>query len=221
MDKAQLFSIVEHTVLKPEATSLEIMEAVSQAAIWGCRGACIPPVFIEEAVEYRETNQLQVPLVTVIGFPFGYHTEKVIWTELREALVNGADEVDVVGPTYAVKAGDWDKVRHEIAMCREAAGDHVVKIIMETGLLTDDEIKRYCEIISECKIDFAKTSSGFAGTGATTHAVGLMRAALAKETRIKASGGIRTYDQMLALIEAGADVLGMSRVGDALKDVAE
>ncbi len=219
MDKAQLFSIVEHTVLKPEATSLEIMEAVSQAAIWGCRGACIPPVFIDEAAEYRAANQLTIPLVTVIGFPFGYHSEKVLWTELRETLMDGADEVDVVGPTYAVKAGDWDKVRHEIAMCREAAGDHVIKVIMETGLLSDDEIKRYCEILSECKIDFAKTSSGFAGSGASVHAVEVMRAALAKETRIKASGGIRTYEQMLTLIAAGADVLGMSRVGDALEGV--
>ncbi len=218
MEKAKLYHVVEHTVLKPEATSLDIMEAVSQAALWECRGVCIPPAFVAEAAQYREQLNLTIPIVTVAGFPFGYHTDKVLWTEIRESYMEGADEVDVVGPTYAVKAGDWARVAHIIGLCREASKDRVLKVIMETGLLSDEEIRQYCEILSEAEVDFAKTSSGFAGTGATVHAVEVMRRSLAPATRIKASGGIRTYEQMLELIEAGADVLGMSRVGDALKD---
>lgn len=211
MNKQELLSKVEHTILKADTGLDDIAAVVSEASEFGCRGACIPPLFAKHALEYREYNELDCLLISVAGFPFAYHSEKVVWTEIREMLREGIDEVDVVGPLYLVKGGYWDEVRRVIGLYREAAGDAVLKVIMETGFLNPDEIKRYCEILSECKVDFAKTSTGFAGGGATVEAVRLMRASLAPEVKIKASGGIRSIDAMRALLDAGADVLGMSQ----------
>lgn len=218
MDTKTLFSKVEHTVLQPGTNGLALCEALTQADTWGCRGACFPPAYTEEALDYRVANHLNIRLITVAGFPFGYQTEKVLWTEIRELRSLGIDEVDVVGPLFLVKSGRWDLVEKRIHLYREAAAEMTLKVIMETGLLTEDEIRRYCEILSACEVDYAKTSTGFAGGGATPEAVRLMRSHLAPAVKIKASGGIRTREQMIALLEAGADVLGMSRAGEALEE---
>lgn len=221
MKKQELLSKVEHTILKPDTTFADVERFIEDAASWGCRGCCFPPSFTEEAVKYREDNNLNTRLVTVAAFPFGYHSEKAVWTEIRELVTLGADEVDVVGPTYLLKSGRWEDVRRCLGLYREAASDVTLKLIMETGLLSDEEIRRYCTIAAECKIDYAKTSSGFAGKGASVHAVRIMRETLPPEVKIKASGGIRTLEDMLAMLDAGADVLGMSRAAEALADFKE
>ncbi len=216
MDNKELLSKVEHTLLKPESTSEDIIRTISEASEWGCKGACIPPVFAEEALKYRETFAPDTLLVSVAGFPFGYHSDRVIWSEIRELASLGIDEIDVVGPTYLIKSGRWDETAKKIHLFREAADGVVLKLIMETGLLSEEELRRYCKIAADYGIDYAKTSSGYAGQGATAEAVRIMRDALPDTVKIKASGGIRSREEMLTLLDAGADVLGMSRAGEAL-----
>lgn len=216
MDKKDLIAKVEHTVLKADTTMSDVEQAISEAAEWGCKGVCYPPCFTEQALRFREENNLQVKLITVAAFPFAYHSERVIWTEISEQVLLGIDEIDVVGPTFLVKSGAWDDVKRKLGLYREAAGDTVLKLIMETGLLTDEEIRQYCRLAAECGFDYAKTSTGFASSGASAGAVRLMRETLPPEIKIKASGGIRTQQDMETMLEAGADVLGMSRTAEAL-----
>lgn len=218
MDLLDLYKRVEHTLLKPDASEIDVHEVLTQAHQWQCRAACIPPVYVLSALQYLEQTQMHLPIVSVAGFPLGYQSDKVKWTEIKELHALGVDEIDVVCPLYLAKAGAWDKVDLELGMYVAAAQGTPIKAIIETSQLSDDEIKRYCHIINAHDIAFAKTSTGFVGGGATVHHVKLLREHLDPKIKIKASGGIQTKDEMLDLIEAGADVLGMSRVRQALEE---
>jgi len=192
--------------LKPTTSHIEINRICKEALEYGFAAVCVPPPFVVLA---RSTG---VRVATVIGFPFGYSVSTAKLAEVKQALADGADELDVVINLVALKAGDWSGLEAEMRALTgpiHGAG-RVVKVIIESGVLTDEEIIRCCELYGGLGVDFLKTSTGYAERGATVEAVRLMRAYLPSNVRIKASGGIRTYALARQLIDAGADRLGCS-----------
>jgi deoxyribose-phosphate aldolase len=162
----------------------------------------------------------RVKVATVIGFPLGYNATEVKVREIEEALDMGADELDMVIDLCALKSGDWKQLTHEIEECLKPvkAAGKLLKIIVESGMLTDSELISCCQLYSRYDIDFMKTSTGFSGTGATVHAVRMMREFLPARIGIKASGGIRTYNQAQELIDAGATRIGCSSSLQIMKE---
>jgi deoxyribose-phosphate aldolase len=200
---------IEHTNLSPTLTIRDIDQLVAEARQYNFFGVCVPPFWVKRA--QREIGNDQIALVTVAGFPLGYNMTETKLDEIKRAIDNGADEVDVVWNITSFKTGiPWTKI--EIAKCSKITHDHqkLLKVIIETAYLSDEEITEACKLCADAGIDFIKTSTGFAPTGATTEHVALMRTVLPKEVGIKASGGIKTYEQATAMIEAGADRLGTS-----------
>lgn len=200
---------IEQTVLKPQTVDSDIEKLVADAKKYGFVGICVPPFWVKKAK--REIGDAPIQLVTVVGFPLGYQmTEtKVFETEL--AIKNGADEIDVVWSISAFKAGmNWPKI--ELAKLAQVCHDHerILKVIIETAYLSDEEIIQACKICAEAGVDYVKTSTGFALEGAKEHHISLMRANLPSSVGIKASGGIKTYEQAVQLIKAGADRIGTS-----------
>jgi deoxyribose-phosphate aldolase len=203
---SKLASYIDHTILKPTTSHIEINRICKEALEYGFAAVCVPPPFVVLA---RSTG---VRVATVIGFPFGYSVSTAKLVEVKQALADGADELDVVINLVALKAGDWSGLEAEMRALTgpiHGAG-RVVKVIIESGVLTDEEIIRCCELYGGLGVDFLKTSTGYAERGATVEAVRLMRAYLPSNVRIKASGGIRTYALARQLIDAGADRLGCS-----------
>lgn len=203
---SKLASYIDHTILKPTTSHIEINRICKEALEYGFAAVCVPPPFVVLA---RSTG---VRVATVIGFPFGYSVSTAKLAEVKQALADGADELDVVINVVALKAGDWSGLEAEMRALTgpiHGAG-RVVKVIIESGVLTDEEIIRCCELYGGLGVDFLKTSTGYAERGATVEAVRLMRAYLPSNVRIKASGGIRTYALARQLIDAGADRLGCS-----------
>jgi len=203
---SSLASYIDHTILKPTSSHIEINRICKEALDYGFAAVCVPPPFVVQA---RGSG---VKVATVIGFPFGYSVSAAKLAEVKQALADGADELDVVINLVALKAGDWGLLESEmrplVGLIHDAA--RLVKVIIESGVLTDEEIIRCCEIYGGLGVDFVKTSTGYAEKGATVEAVRLMRAHLPSNVRIKASGGIRTYALARQLIDAGADRLGCS-----------
>lgn len=200
---------IEQTILKPIVIDSDIENLVDEAKTHGFVGICVPPFWVKKA--RREIGEAPIQLVTVIGFPFGYNmTEtKVFETEL--AIKEGADEIDVVWSLTAFKAGfNWTKI--ELAKLASLCHQHerILKVIIETAYLNNQEIVQACEICSDAGVDYVKTSTGFAHEGAKVEHIVLMRANLPSNVGIKASGGIKTLAQAKALIQAGADRLGTS-----------
>lgn len=200
---------IEQTILKPILIDSDIENLVDEAKIHGFVGICVPPFWVKKA--RREIGEAPIQLVTVIGFPLGYNmTEtKVFETEL--AIKEGADEIDVVWSLTAFKAGlNWAKI--ELAKLAHLCHQHerILKVIIETAFLNNQEIVQACEICSDAGVDYVKTSTGFAHEGAKVEHIALMRANLPSNVGIKASGGIKTLAQAKALIQAGADRLGTS-----------
>lgn len=200
---------IEQTILKPLTIDSDIENLVNEAKIHGFVGICVPPFWVKKAK--REIGEAPIQLVTVIGFPLGYNmTEtKVFETEL--AIKEGADEIDVVWSLTAFKAGlNWPKI--ELAKLATLCHQHerILKVIIETAYLSDEEIVQACEICRDAGVDYVKTSTGFAPEGAKVEHIALMRANLPSNVGIKASGGIKTLAQAKALIEAGADRIGTS-----------
>ncbi len=203
-------SYIDHTILKPTTLVSDIEQLCREAAVHEFAAVCVPPPFTSFAKKLL--GPTTVKTATVIGFPFGYSAIEAKVTEILLALVDGVDELDVVANISAIKNGDWNFIRHEaetiipIIHKKEKA----VKVIIESGVLTDAEIIRCCEIYSDLGADFVKTSTGYAEKGATLEAVQLMRSHLPSSVKIKASGGIRNYAFARKLIEAGANRLGCS-----------
>lgn len=203
--RAQIAAMIDHTLLAPEATSGRVAELVAEAAELGTYSICVSP------------NQLplQVPqglhLATVCGFPSGAHSSAVKAAEAGEAVAKGAQEVDMVVNLRLVKEGDFDGVQEDIRAVKEACGQALLKVIIESAALDDEEIVACCRAAEAAGADYVKTSTGFhpAG-GASTHAVALMRATVGDRLGVKASGGIRTAQDALAMVEAGASRLGLS-----------
>ncbi|HEY1054684.1 MAG TPA: deoxyribose-phosphate aldolase [Emticicia sp.] len=201
---------IDHTILKPTTTLSEIKKVCGEATRHGFKAVCIPPPFVKNAKTILSDTTVSV--ATVIGFPFGYNTAKAKLAEVQQAIDDGADELDVVINLVALKSGAWNYLETEMHQLVEAAHNRgkLIKVIIESGILTDEEILQCCRIYSKLQVDFLKTSTGYAEKGASVHAVSLMRANLPESIRIKASGGIRDYEFARQLIAAGAERLGCS-----------
>lgn len=213
-------SYIDHTILKPTTTHIEISRICEEARQYSFAAICVPPPFVREARRLLSGNpsagklmeMTPVKIATVIGFPFGYSIRKAKLEETEQAIADGADELDVVINLVALKNGDWDYLEKEmngLTDCIHAHG-RVVKVIIESGVLLDEEIIRCCDLYSKVGVDFLKTSTGYAEKGATIGAVQLMRQHLPPSIRIKASGGIREYSFAHQLVQAGAERLGCS-----------
>ncbi|GAB3305212.1 2-deoxyribose-5-phosphate aldolase [Hymenobacter tenuis] len=206
----KIAATIDHTLLKPDATPDQIAQLCREAAANQFASVCVPPCYVRFAAEQLQGSG--VPVCTVIGFPLGYALAKVKFFEAHQALSDGATELDMVINVGALKAGRLDEVEEEIGQLAELCHlrGALLKVIIETGLLTEEEIVTACRLCEEAGADFVKTSTGFANRGASVADIMLMRRSLPGGIRIKASGGIRTRTAALALIAAGADRIGSS-----------
>jgi len=203
-------SFIDHTILRPDCSLQDIKKLCEEAKQYGFAAVCIPPFFVPDAVQLLTNSPVKV--ATVAGFPMGYAMTAAKVEEIKRAVDDGADEIDVVVNLCAVKNGNWKYVRDDIDRIATAARlrSKVIKVILETGLLTEQEITKLCEICLDVCPDFVKTSTGVTGEGATVPVVRLLHDLLKDRVKIKASGGIRTREEAERLIEAGAKRIGCS-----------
>lgn len=201
---------IDHTLLKQTATLPEIKNLCEEAAEYKFAAVCVPPLYVKKAKEFLDDSEIKV--ATVIGFPFGYCAIEAKVAEIVLAIVDGADELDMVVNISAIKNGDWNFIANEINTVVPIikSKNKILKVIIESGVLTDDEIIKCCDIYGAAGVDYVKTSTGFVEKGASIHAVELIRAHLADSVKIKASGGIRSYSFAKELINAGANRIGCS-----------
>ena len=199
---------VDHTLLAQSATWNEIKAICDDGVKYGCASVCIPASYVKQAAEYVDGK---VAICTVIGFPNGYDTTAAKCFEAEDAVNNGASEVDMVINIGWLKNKQYDDVRNDIAAVKAAVGDKVLKVIIETCLLTEDEKIKMCDIVPEAGADFIKTSTGFSTGGATFHDIELFAKHVAGRCKIKAAGGISTVEDIEKFLDLGADRLGTSR----------
>ena len=215
MDISNILSHVDHTLLKPEATWDQIKTLCDEAMEFGCATVCIPPAYVKPAADYVQGN---LKICTVIGFPNGYSTMASKIFETKDAVENGASEIDMVINVGLVKDRKWKELTEEIAGVKAACLGRPLKVIIETCLLTDLEKVKLCQVVEKAGADYLKTSTGFGSGGATREDVALLRENLASHIKLKASGGIRTLEDGQAYLDLGADRLGASAlVGEARK----
>lgn len=203
-----LAKYIDHTLLKPDATKEDVIKLCEEAKRYSFASVCINPSFVKLAKEHLQNSTVKV--CTVIGFPLGATTTISKVMETRDAIANGALEIDMVINVGAIKAKQWDIVKQDIEAVREASAGYILKVILETSLLTDEEKISACGISKDAGADFVKTSTGFGPGGATEHDVALMRKIVGPDIGVKASGGIRDYDTAVKMIEAGATRIGAS-----------
>lgn len=206
----QLAAYIDHTILKPTTLLAEVEQVCKEASEYGFAAVCVPPNFVKKAKEYLVGTNVKV--ATVIGFPFGYSAVESKLAEIVLAMVDGVDELDVVANISAIKNQDWVYLANELnhIMPVVKSKNKTIKIIIESGILTDDEMIKCCELYGVAGIDYLKTSTGYAEKGASVAAVKLFRLHLPDAVQIKASGGIRDYSFAAELIAAGATRLGCS-----------
>ncbi|HIH36576.1 MAG TPA: deoxyribose-phosphate aldolase [Methanocellales archaeon] len=211
--REQLARMIDHTLLKPDATAEDIKRICAEAIEHNFASVCINPIHVSLAAKMLEGTNIKV--CTVIGFPLGASTTETKVFEMENALKNGAQEVDMVMNIGALKSGDYEAVKKDISSVVNSAGGFIVKVIIEAGLLTDEEKVYACKLAQEAGADFVKTSTGFSGK-ATISDVELMRGVFGKG--VKASGGIRTYEDAVALVKAGATRIGTSDALSIIKN---
>lgn len=199
---------IDHTLLKPETTAAMIDKLCAEAKEHNFASVCVNPFWVKRCAELLKGTDVKV--CTVIGFPLGASTPAVKAAETRDAIANGATEVDMVLNIGALKSGDLDLVKADVKAVKEAAGSVLVKVILETGLLTEEEKVTACKLCVEAGADYVKTSTGFGHGGATVEDVALMRKTVGPNVGVKASGGVRDRAAALAMIEAGASRIGTS-----------
>lgn len=216
MDKQTILSKVDHTLLKQTATWEEIKVICDEGVENQTASVCIPPCYVKRAKDYV---QGKVAICTVIGFPNGNMTTAAKVYETKDAVENGADEIDMVINIGDVKAGDFEKILVEIKEIKEACCGKLLKVIIETCLLTDEEKIRMCEIVTASGADYIKTSTGFSTSGATFSDVELMKKHVGKNVKVKAAGGISSVADAEQFITLGADRLGTSRLIPLLKNL--
>lgn len=206
MEQNEILSRVDHTLLTPTATWEQVRALCDEGKQFGVASVCIPPRYVKRANDYAGG----LKICTVIGFPNGYATPEVKVFEAEDAIRNGADEIDMVINQGLAKSGDWEGLLAEIRAVKASCNGRILKVIIETCNLTYDEKVALCRVVSMSGADFIKTSTGFASGGATVEDVKLLREHVSPDVRVKASGGIRSFEQAQALIEAGADRIGAS-----------
>lgn len=209
MNKNEVMSKVDHTLLTQTATWEEIERICSQAMKYQTASVCIPPSYVKRAAQYLGGR---IKVCTVIGFPNGYQTTKVKMAETEDAIQNGADEIDMVINIGDVKNAEFHKIKEEISVIKKICGNHILKVIIETCLLTEKEKIKMCQVVSESGADFIKTSTGFSTAGATFDDIKLFKAHVEPHVKIKAAGGISSFEDAEKFIELGADRLGTSRL---------
>lgn len=200
--------LIDHTLLKQDATPEQIVKLCEEAKQFDFMSVCVNPAYVPLAAECLKGSGVKV--CTVIGFPLGMNLTRTKVDEAKLCIAQGATEIDMVINVGMLKAGHDDYVREEIKLLKEVAGKLVLKVIIETCLLTDEEKVRACKLSKEAGADFVKTSTGFSTGGATAHDVKLMRETVGPEMGVKASGGVRTHEDLLAMVEAGANRIGTS-----------
>lgn len=207
MELQEIYTHIDHTQLKQTADWASIQKLCDEAIEGGAASVCIPPCYVKQAADYVEGK---MKICTVIGFPNGYQTTTVKLVETKEALADGAEEIDMVINLCDVKNGNFANVAHEIKTLKQACGNRVLKVIVETCFLTEEEKITLCHIVTEAGADYIKTSTGFGSGGATIEDVELFRRECGAEVKIKAAGGIRSQEDAEAMLKAGADRLGSS-----------
>ena len=215
MDNKEILKMVDHTLLLQTSTWEEIKQICDDAMKYGTASVCIPPCYVRQASEYMGDK---MAVCTVIGFPNGNCTTATKLFETKDAIANGAKEIDMVINVGQLKAGNYEYVLNEIKEIKSACGDKILKVIIETCLLSEDEKIKMCEIVTEAGADFIKTSTGFSTAGATFEDVELFAEHVGDNVRIKAAGGIASLDDARKFIELGATRLGTSRIIKIIKN---
>lgn len=206
MKNNEIFPHIDHTLLKPTATRSEIDALCQEAMIYKTASVCIPQCY----VEYAALNFPELNICTVIGFPLGYSTTAAKCAEAQDAIKNGANEIDMVVNLTDVKNGNFDAVTSEIKSLKYTCGKKILKVIIETCYLTDEEKIKLCECVTDAGADFIKTSTGFGSVGADIEDIRLFKKHIGKNVKIKAAGGIRTKEQLELFLNEGCDRIGTS-----------
>ncbi|MBQ7084741.1 MAG: deoxyribose-phosphate aldolase [Anaerotignum sp.] len=214
MKKEEIICTIDHTLLKQDATWDQIRDLCIEGMENGVASVCIPPSFVKQAAEFAGEK---LPICTVIGFPNGYQTSMIKVLEAAQAVKNGADEIDMVINIGWVRERRYDDILKEINEVKEACNGKLLKVIIETCLLTEEEKIALCDVVSRSKAEFIKTSTGFAGGGATLADIQLFKKYVTGDTKIKAAGGIKSVSDAEAFLAAGADRLGTSSLLAMLK----
>ena len=215
MNRDEVLKHVDHTLLTQTATWEEIKEILDDGIKYSTASACIPAAYVKQSAEYVEGK---LPICTVIGFPNGYSTTAVKVFETKDAIENGASEIDMVINIGMLKDKRYQDMEDEICQIKEACGEKILKVIIETCLLTEDEKIKMCEIVTKVGADYIKTSTGFSTAGATFEDVDLMRKHVGENVKVKAAGGISSFDDAEEFIRLGADRLGTSRLVKIMKN---
>ena len=215
MDKKDILSRVDHTLLSQTATWEEIRQILDDGIKYGCASACIPACYVKQAAEYVDGK---LPICTVIGFPNGYMTTKAKEFETKDALENGASEIDMVINIGWLKDKKYDLIENEIRALKAVCKDKILKVIIETCFLTDEEKIKMCEIVTNAGADYIKTSTGFGGAGATFDDIKLFSKHIGPNVKMKAAGGISSMEDAEKFLELGADRLGTSRIIKIVKN---
>lgn len=214
MNVNDMLKHVDHTQLAQTATWEDVRKLCDEAIAYGTASVCIPPSYVKQAKEYGKDK---MAVCTVIGFPNGYNTTAVKEFETKEAIADGADEIDMVINLGWVKDGRYDLVEQEIRTLKAACGDKVLKVIIETCLLTDEEKIRMCQVVTDAGADYIKTSTGFSSAGATFADIALFAQHVGSDVRIKAAGGISSLEDAEKFLQLGAERLGTSRMVKLVK----
>ncbi len=215
MDIREIVKRCDHTQLAVTATFEDIKALIDDGIKYGTASVCIPPCYVADAKKYAGDK---LAICTVIGFPNGYNTKEVKVFETAQAVKEGADEIDMVINIGDLKAGRYEKILDEIKAIKAACGGHILKVIIETCLLTEEEKIKMCELVTEAKADYIKTSTGFSKAGATREDVALFKKYVGKDVKIKAAGGIASIQDAEDFVALGASRLGTSRIVKIVKE---
>lgn len=214
MDRMEILKHVDHTLLAQDATWEDIRQILDDAVAYGTASACIPAAYVRRAADYVDGR---LPICTVIGFPNGYSTPQTKVYETRDAVANGASEIDMVIHVGALKDKRYDEIEEEIRRVHEACQGRILKVIIETCLLAKEEKIAMCGIVTRAGAEYIKTSTGFSSGGATFADVELLRKHVGEGVKVKAAGGIRSFEDAERFLELGADRLGTSRLVKLMK----
>ncbi|MBQ7942660.1 MAG: deoxyribose-phosphate aldolase [Lachnospiraceae bacterium] len=214
MTNQEILGHIDHTQLKPFATWQDIVKLCDEAFKYQTASVCIPPAYIKRV---HETYGEKLNICTVVGFPLGYSVTAAKVAEVEQALADGCNEIDMVVNISDVKNGDFDKVEEEIKALKKACGSHVLKVIIETCFLTEEEKIAMCHAVTNAGADYIKTSTGFGTGGATIEDIELFKKHIGAEVKMKAAGGVKTKDDLVMFLEAGCDRIGTSSAVGLLK----